>query len=115
MATLSRAAVLRPAQLSSRVALVPMTRPTQLCRVKVLEGKVTSDKMEKTATVEVSRLTMISSKYGKRQQRSKKYHIHDEHNECDLGDVVRIRNGMKTSKTKTFELDSIVRKAEKLQ
>ena len=56
---------------------------------RVLTGRVTSDKMDKTITVEVER-RVIHPLYKKFIRRSKKYAAHDEQNTCKVGDVVRI-------------------------
>ena len=56
---------------------------------RVLTGRVTSDKMDKTVTVLVDRRVMHPI-YKKFIRRSKKYAAHDEHNTCKVGDMVRI-------------------------
>jgi ribosomal protein uS17 len=56
---------------------------------RVLTGRVTSDKMDKTVTVLVDRRVMHPL-YKKFIRRSKKYAAHDERNECQTGDLVRI-------------------------
>lgn len=68
---------------------------------RVLTGRVTSDKMEKTITVLVSRQIMHPL-YKKFIRRSKKYAAHDEHNECREGDLVRIVECAPISKRKTW-------------
>jgi len=68
---------------------------------RVLTGRVTSDKMEKTITVLVSRRIMHPL-YKKFIRRSKKYAAHDEHNECREGDLVRIVECAPISKRKTW-------------
>ena len=59
---------------------------------RVLSGRVTSDKMDKTVTVLVDRRVMHPL-YKKFIRRSKKYAAHDEQNECKVGDTVRIQEG----------------------
>lgn len=81
---------------------------------KVLEGKVVSTKMDKTATVLVQRYQVVNKKYGKRILRNKKYMVHDEGEECEEGDYVSIVSGKKRSKNKAFELARIIRKVVKL-
>ena len=56
---------------------------------KMLTGRVVSDKMDKTVTVLVER-RVPHAMYGKIVTRSKKYHAHDEKNECHEGDLVEI-------------------------
>ena len=68
---------------------------------RVLQGRVTSDKMNKTVTVLVSRRIMHPL-YKKFIRRSKKYAAHDEHNECREGDTVRIVECAPISARKTW-------------
>ena len=70
---------------------------------RVLTGRVTSDKMDKTITVLVSRRVMHPM-YKKFIRRSKKYAAHDEHNVCVEGDTVRIIECPPISKRKTWML-----------
>ena len=68
---------------------------------RILIGRVTSTKTDKTVTVLVER-KVKHPLYGKIIRRSKKYHAHDEQNEYTLGDVVRIEETKPISKTKTW-------------
>ncbi len=68
---------------------------------RVLMGRVTSDKMDKTVTVLVDR-RVIHPLYKKFIRRSKKYAAHDEINECKVGDTVRIIECPPISKRKTW-------------
>jgi small subunit ribosomal protein S17 len=68
---------------------------------RILIGTVTSNKTDKTVTVLVER-KVKHPLYGKIIRRSKKYHAHDESNEYQLGDVVRIEETKPISKTKTW-------------
>ena len=68
---------------------------------RVLTGRVTSDKMDKTITVLVDRRVMHPL-YKKFIRRSKKYAAHDEENVCKVGDVVRIEECRPISKRKTW-------------
>jgi small subunit ribosomal protein S17 len=68
---------------------------------RVLTGRVTSDKMDKTITVLVDRRIMHPL-YKKFIRRSKKYAAHDESNECKTGDLVRILECAPISKRKTW-------------
>ena len=68
---------------------------------RVLIGRVTSDKMDKTVTVLVDRRVMHPL-YKKFIRRSKKYAAHDEANLCKAGDMVRIEECPPISKRKTW-------------
>lgn len=70
---------------------------------RVLSGRVTSDKMDKTITVVVER-RVIHPLYKKFIRRSKKYAAHDEANLCKVGDTVRIEECRPISKRKTWLL-----------
>lgn len=70
---------------------------------RVLQGRVTSDKTDKTVTVLIERRVMHPL-YKKFITRSKKYHAHDEENRCKVGDLVRIRECRPISKTKRWEV-----------
>jgi small subunit ribosomal protein S17 len=50
--------------------------------------------------------------YGKFVRKTKKYHVHDENNECGIGDTVRIMETRPLSKTKRWRLTEIVEKAK---
>jgi small subunit ribosomal protein S17 len=68
---------------------------------RVLTGRVTSDKMDKTVTVLVDRRVMHPL-YKKFIRRSKKYAAHDQDNICKIGDTVRIEECRPISKRKTW-------------
>ena len=68
---------------------------------RMLWGVVTSDKQNKTVTVEVER-RFAHPLFKKTVRRTKKYHAHDENNECKIGDRVWIEETKPTSKTKTW-------------
>jgi len=70
---------------------------------RILQGVVVSDKMDKTVVVKVERRVMHPI-YKKFIRRSKKYAAHDEHNQFKVGDIVRIRESVPFSKTKTWEV-----------
>ncbi|ALZ88431.1 30S ribosomal protein S17 [Aerococcus urinaeequi] len=74
---------------------------------KVLQGRVVSDKMEKTITVQVDTFKFHPT-YGKRIKYSKKYKAHDENNSAKMGDIVRIAETRPLSKDKYFRLVEIV-------
>mgnify|MGYP001197950641 CR=1 FL=1 len=73
-------------------------------------GKVVSNKMDKTITVIVER-RIKHPLYGKYIKRSKKIHAHDEENQCQEGDLVTIEETRPISKTKSWKLSTIDRKA----
>ena len=79
-------------------------------RRKVLLGTVISDKMEKTAVVNVDR-TVQNPIYKKTVKKSKRYKIHDEENVCEIGDQVRLIECKPISKDKCWRLLEVVRKA----
>jgi small subunit ribosomal protein S17 len=70
-------------------------------------GRVTSNAMEQTATVSVER-RVKHPMYGKYVRRSKKFHVHDEKNELNVGDTVQIRECRPLSKTKAWTLDKVL-------
>ena len=70
---------------------------------KILRGVVTSDKMQDTAVVAVSRYTK-HPKYKKYMKSTKKYHAHNPGNKAKEGDLVTIRSCRPLSKTKSFEI-----------
>lgn len=70
---------------------------------RVLQGVVVSDKGDKTITVLVERRVMHPV-YKKFIKRSKRYHAHDEGNNCNVGDSVRIRECRPISKSKSWEV-----------
>jgi small subunit ribosomal protein S17 len=79
-------------------------------RRKVLSGEVVSDRMDKTITVKVERRIRHSA-YERVIKRSKKYHAHDEQNQCQIGDQVRIIETRPLSKTKRWRLLEVIRQS----
>ena len=80
---------------------------------KVYQGRVVSDKMDKTITVVVDTYKSAPV-YGKRVRYSKKYYAHDENNEAKTGDTVQIMETRPLSAKKRFRLVKIVKKAATL-
>jgi len=76
-------------------------------RRKTRVGVVVSHKSDKTVTVVIER-RFAHPLYGKGVGRSKKYHAHDEKNECQMGDVVRIMETRPLSKTKRWRVVELV-------
>jgi small subunit ribosomal protein S17 len=75
-------------------------------------GKVISDKMNKTRVIAVER-KIAHPKYGKIIVRTKKYKVHDEENQSNDGDIVRIQETKPMSKTKRWILTDILTKLSK--
>ncbi len=74
-------------------------------------GVVASNKMEKSITVVVER-RLAHPIYGKYVKRTKKFMAHDEKNECQIGDTVRIGETRPYSKNKRWRLLEILEKAK---
>lgn len=85
------------------------TTERQLRKTRV--GVVSSNKMDKTITVSVVR-KLKHPKYGKFLKKTKKFHAHDEKNECNIGDTVKIMETRPLSATKRWRLVEIVEKAK---
>jgi len=66
--------------------------------------------MEKSLVISIERI-IKHPLYKKFIRRTTKFHVHDEKNECSLGDVVEIRECRPISKTKSWTLVRIVKKA----
>jgi small subunit ribosomal protein S17 len=78
-------------------------------QIRTVQGHVISDKMEKSLVVAIERMVKHPI-YGKFIKRTTKLHVHDEHNECGIGDLVEIRECRPISKTKSWTLVRIVEK-----
>ncbi len=74
-------------------------------------GVITSNKMDKTVVVSVSR-KVKHPKYGKFLTFTKKFHAHDEENSCNAGDTVRIMETRPLSKTKKWRVVEIIERAK---
>jgi small subunit ribosomal protein S17 len=70
---------------------------------RILQGRVVSDKGNKTVVVSVER-RLIDPVLKKTVRRSKKYHAHDEGNSARIGDLVRIQECRPISKLKRWEV-----------
>jgi len=79
--------------------------------VRTLQGRVVSNKMNKSIVVLVER-KVRHPVYGKFIKRSTKIHAHDEKNVCQEGDVVIISETRPISKTKAWKLVEVVTKTE---
>ena len=78
---------------------------------KMRIGVVSSNKMDKTITVEVER-KIKHPLYGKFLKKTTKFHAHDEKNECSIGDTVKIMEARPMSKTKRWRLVEVVEKVK---
>jgi len=77
---------------------------------RTIEGRVVSNKMQKTVTVLLERQVQHPL-YGKIVRRSTKVHAHDEDGQCKEGDVVRIAECRPLSKTKNWRVIEVVTRA----
>lgn len=78
---------------------------------KMRIGVVSSNKMDKTITVNVER-KIKHPLYGKFLKKTTKFHAHDEKNECSIGDTVKIMETRPLSKTKRWRLVEVVEKVK---
>ena len=78
---------------------------------KETTGVVTSNKMDKSITVAI-KWKEKHPIYGKFVNKTKKYHAHDENNECNIGDTVKIMETRPLSKTKRWRLVQIIERAK---
>lgn len=89
------------------------TETTALVRAnrKTRVGVVTSNKMQKTITISIDR-KVKHPKYGKFMHKTTKYMAHDEKNECNIGDLVKIMETRPLSKNKSWRLVEIIERAK---
>lgn len=80
--------------------------------LRTVEGRVVSNKMDKTVTVLVER-QVKHALYGKYIKRSTKLHAHDAENTCNEGDLVRVTEIAPLSKTKNWRVVEIITRAAK--
>jgi len=74
-------------------------------------GVVTSNKMDKS--IVVAQVTKVKHPlYGKFVLKTKKFHAHDETNDCNIGDTVKIMETTPLSKTKCWRLVEIIERAK---
>ena len=78
---------------------------------KTREGLVVSTKSDKTAVVAVERLKRHPL-YGRVQRVTKKFHAHDENNECNVGDRVEMTECRPLSKLKRWRISQILQRAK---
>jgi small subunit ribosomal protein S17 len=82
-------------------------------RARTLQGRVVSDKMDKTITVKIER-RVKHPVYGKYITRSSKVHAHDEENKAGTGDTVLVMESRPLSKSKSWTLVEIVEAAAQI-
>ncbi|MBQ9426452.1 MAG: 30S ribosomal protein S17 [Paludibacteraceae bacterium] len=78
---------------------------------KERQGVVVSNKMDKTIVVAV-KWKEKHPMYGKFVNKTRKFHVHDEKNECGIGDTVRIMETRPLSKTVRWRLTQIIERAK---
>jgi len=83
---------------------------TARSRRKIRVGKVVSDRMEKTVVVSIERLVKHVT-YGRYVRRRQKFKVHDEKNECRIGDVIRFMETRPLSKDKRWRFAGFVERA----
>ena len=86
-----------------------MTEERKIRKQRV--GVVTSNKMDKSITISVER-KLQHPIYGKFVKKSKKFMAHDEQNECNIGDLVKIMETRPISKSKRWRLIEVLEKAK---
>lgn len=77
---------------------------------KVRQGRVVSDKMQKTVVVAIETL-VEHPLYGKRMKQTTRFHAHDQENECREGDVVEIMETRPLSKSKRWRVTRVLERA----
>lgn len=78
---------------------------------KEITGVVTSNKMQKTITVSVTR-RLRHPIYGKLVKKTKKFLAHDENQVCNIGDIVKIIESRPLSRRKRWRLVEVIEKAK---
>lgn len=77
-----------------------------------MTGRVVSDAMQKTVVVAIERLVK-HEEYGKYVRRRSRFKVHDEKNECKVGDVIRFMETRPLSKDKRWRLVDFVQRVER--
>jgi small subunit ribosomal protein S17 len=88
-----------------------MAEETKSKHIKTRTGIVTSNKMEKTITVSVERRIQHPI-YGKYLKKNKKFMAHDEEQQCNEGDLVRIEETRPLSRKKRWRLVEVIERAK---
>jgi small subunit ribosomal protein S17 len=87
------------------------TTPEVRNRRKLRSGKVVSDRMDKTVVVSIERLVKHPV-YGRYVRKRSKFKVHDEKNECRIGDVIRFMETRPLSKDKRWRFVEFVERAK---
>ena len=87
-----------------------MTQVETRSRRKTRVGEVVSNKMDKTAVVAVTRLVRHAL-YGRFVKKTSRFKVHDEKNECQIGDIVKIMETRPLSKDKRWRLVEVMKKS----
>jgi small subunit ribosomal protein S17 len=88
------------------------TKAEERGKRKSMVGKVVSDAMDKTVVVSIERLVKHQA-YGKYVRRRSRFKVHDEKNECKVGDEIRFMETRPLSKDKRWRFLEFVRRAER--
>jgi small subunit ribosomal protein S17 len=80
-------------------------------RRKMRTGRVVSDRMDKTAVVSIERLVKHPV-YGRYVRRREKFKVHDEQNQCHVGDLIRFMETRRLSKDKRWRLVEVLERAK---
>lgn len=91
--------------------MATITGVEETARLKVKEGVVVSDKMDKTVVVAVQRLVRHRL-YRRVIRRTRRFKAHDETNDCHVGDRVRIQECRPLSKEKCWRVIEVVSRAK---
>jgi small subunit ribosomal protein S17 len=90
---------------------IDATDATERAKRRVKQGRVSSNKMDKTIVV-VSETRVPHRTYGKIVRKSSRFKAHDERNEANIGDVVRIMECRPLSRDKRWRMVEIVERAK---
>ena len=88
-----------------------VSESTEKKKLRTVTGKVISNKMDKSASVAVER-RVKHPMYGKFVKKTTRFVAHDEKNDCNEGDTVKIMETRKLSKNKNWRLVEIVERAK---
>lgn len=80
-------------------------------RRKTRVGVVVSDARDKTITIEIT-YSVLHPKYTKTVTRQTRLHVHDEANDANVGDTVRVEETRPLSKTKRWRMDEVLERAQ---
>ena len=84
---------------------------TERARRKSRVGVVVSDARDKTVTIEITD-SVLHPKYTKTVTRQTRLHVHDEANDANVGDTIRVEETRPLSKTKRWRLAEIIERAQ---